>query len=117
VSHFWKSAGPTGSGKTCAATTLGGNRRERRRQAQAARLRGEGVEDHIMVGSRSAVPDDIKVDINRVVRAIQFTGLDGGTCLFRAALAMSYCDCSGGRRDSVLVVHSIALDLPRCVMW
>ena len=33
------------------------------------------------------------------------------------ALAMSYCDCSGGRRDSVLVVHSIALDLPRCVMW
>jgi hypothetical protein len=49
-------------------------------------MRAERVEGHMMVGSRSAVPDDIKVDICRVVRAIQFTGLDGGTCLFRAGV-------------------------------
>jgi hypothetical protein len=63
---------------------FGGNRHERRRQA--ARMRGKRVEDHMMVGSRSAVPDEIKVDICRVVQAIQFTGLDGGTCLFRAGV-------------------------------
>jgi hypothetical protein len=84
VSHFWTSGGPTGSGKTCAATTFGRNRRERR--LQAAMMRGKRVEGHMMIGSHSAVSDEIKVDICRVVRAIQFAGLAGGTCLLRAGV-------------------------------
>ena len=36
----------------------------------------------MIVGSRSAVPDDVKGDICRVVRSIHFTGLAGGTCAF-----------------------------------
>ena len=47
---------------------------------------GRQDEGHIMVGSRSSVPDDIKADICRVVRAIEFTGLAGGTCLWRAGV-------------------------------
>ena len=41
----------------------------------------------MIVGSRSAVPDDIKADICRVVRSIQFTGLAAGACAFRAGVA------------------------------
>jgi hypothetical protein len=40
----------------------------------------------MIVGSRSAVPDDIKAGICRVVRTIQFTGLAGGACAFRAGV-------------------------------
>jgi hypothetical protein len=40
-------------------------------------------EGNMIVGSRSAVPDDIKADIARVVRSIKFTGSTGGDCLLR----------------------------------
>jgi hypothetical protein len=43
----------------------------------------------MIVGSHFAVPDDIKADIARVVRAIKFAGAIGGNCLPRRALATS----------------------------
>ena len=69
------------------------NRQERRQQAAIARRapkvssadrrRDEG---HMIVGSRSAVSDDIKADVARVVRSIKFTGTIGGDCVVRAGI-------------------------------
>ena len=61
------------------------NRQERRgRAAEARHIKPKSDEGNMLVGSRSAVPDDIKADICRAVLAIRFSGLDGGMCLFRA---------------------------------
>ena len=69
------------------------NRQERRQQAAIARRapkmsnanrrRDEG---HMIVGSGSAVSDDIKADVARVVRSIKFTGTIGGDCVVRAGI-------------------------------
>jgi hypothetical protein len=44
------------------------------------------AQGHTVLGSRSAVPDDIKTDIARAARPIKFTGAIGGDCLLRAGI-------------------------------
>jgi hypothetical protein len=54
---------------------------KRRRNA-----RPDGDHSVLQVISRPVVPTDIKFDIARVVRTFDFSGVDWGTCLARAAL-------------------------------
>ena len=36
------------------------------------------------------IPDDLRADIAQSVRGIEFTGFDGGTCFFRAAIGTAF---------------------------
>jgi hypothetical protein len=61
------------------------NRQRRRQQAAIQRHNSArcGDEGSMMVGSNSAIDDDVKADIARVVRSIIFKNADGGTCMWR----------------------------------
>jgi hypothetical protein len=48
---------------------------------------GDINEGDMLIGARSAIPQDIKADISRVVCAIEFRGIEGGgDCYLRAAI-------------------------------
>ena len=83
IACVWAIAAPSGR-------SLVSNRHERRQQAAKARYIAKAVssirlqdEGNMIVGPRSAEPDDIKADIALVVRSIKFTGSTGGDCLLR----------------------------------
>ena len=68
------------------ATAFRGNRRERRRW-QAARLRGErGRRPYDGRLSFRSTPMKLRWIFVELYEQLQFTGLDGGTCLFRAGV-------------------------------
>jgi hypothetical protein len=64
------------------------NRKQRRASAKLDRSR-----PRLPARSQSkaaTIPDDLKADIAQSVRNIEFSGADGGTCFFRAALGMDF---------------------------
>ena len=68
------------------------NRHERRVAEAKIRRRGVGTpldeidKGAMMIGARSAIPDDIKADIARVVCAIWFPLIAGQACYIRSAI-------------------------------
>lgn len=68
------------------------NRHERRAAEAKIRRRGVGTpldeidKGAMMIGARSAIPDDIKADIARVVCAIWFPLIAGQACYIRSAI-------------------------------
>ena len=68
------------------------NRHERRAAEAKIRRRGVGTpldeidKGAMMIGARSAMPDDIKADIARVVCAIWFPLIAGQACYIRSAI-------------------------------